>query len=68
MSFPEFPTEWGHEPESDDGEEASRCPPDDGSGANGAAVWRRRGESHAYQSRRGKSNISHVTEKMSFMI
>lgn len=38
MSFSEFPTEWGHEPESDDGEEASRCPPNDGSGANGAAV------------------------------
>lgn len=34
----EYATQWRDEPSSDDGEATSRCPPDDGTGAHGAAV------------------------------
>ena len=34
----EYATQWRDEPSSDDGEAPSRCPPDDGTGAHGAAV------------------------------
>ena len=49
----EYATQWRDEPSSDDGEATSRCPPDDGTGAHGAAVWGGGGTSHADASGRG---------------